>query len=55
MTNRGKPVARIVPVPEDSTKPLAVPDFTQIQKDLYGDKVFPDSMHVMNDLREDRF
>ena len=55
VTNRGKPVARIVPVPVDSTQPKGVPDFAQIHKDLYGDKVFPDSMNVLNDLREERF
>jgi prevent-host-death family protein len=55
VTNRGKPVARIVPVPEDSSQLRSVPDFAQIQQDLYGDKVFPDSMTVLNDLREERF
>ena len=54
VTKRGKPVARIIPV-RKQTEPPATPDFAQIQKDLYGDKVLPDSMSILNDLRENRF
>jgi len=55
VTNRGKPVARLIPVPESDQKPVSIPDFAAIQCEIFGEKISPDSKPILDELRKDRF
>jgi antitoxin (DNA-binding transcriptional repressor) of toxin-antitoxin stability system len=48
------PVAKLVPAKKE--KPRAkMPDFMARLKKNFGDKVFPDSQPILDELREDRY
>ena len=40
---------------ESAKRQATVPDFSQIQSDLFGRKVLADLIQVLDELREDRF
>ena len=48
------PVAKLVPT-KKSKPPAKMPDFMARLKKNFGNKVFPDSQPIFDELREDRF
>jgi antitoxin (DNA-binding transcriptional repressor) of toxin-antitoxin stability system len=54
ITRRGRVVARLLP-PETSKKPVKMPDFRKRLKELWGDRVLPSSMGILDYDREERF
>lgn len=48
------PVAKLVPANKEKPRPK-MPDFMARLKKDFGDKVFPDSQPIFDELREDRY
>jgi antitoxin (DNA-binding transcriptional repressor) of toxin-antitoxin stability system len=48
------PVARLVPLKKKKSH-AKMPDFMGRLKKNFGSKIFSDSQHVLNELREDRY
>lgn len=49
------PFAKIVPLTPAKKKKAVHPDWMAQLKEIYGDKVLPDSQAILDEMREDRF
>lgn len=49
------PFARIVPLEPPKKKQSKHPDWMARLKEIYGDKILPDSQPIFDEMREDRF
>ena len=57
LTIKGETVAKLVPVVDGQAQEESggLPDFTAIRKQIFGDRVAPCSMPILDELRADRF
>jgi antitoxin (DNA-binding transcriptional repressor) of toxin-antitoxin stability system len=53
ITRRGRVIARLV-LPELSQKRAKMPDFAKRRKDLWGDRVFPPTTELLDEIRKDK-
>jgi antitoxin (DNA-binding transcriptional repressor) of toxin-antitoxin stability system len=54
ISRRRVPVAKLVPAKKEKAR-AKMPDFMARLKKNYGNRVFPDSQPILDELREDRY